>query len=267
MGTQKPTNLDSFLFHSYGHQMTYWLIISLFRYFSLLNLKKVVRGEIETSWGEHETNLASAVLPSLHRGHPGDIEDRFLRGVSQWYQRCLDTDSWVHKTSAPCCRCLVQAHRNDSGYSQNPVLLKLLSKSFLWPPQNAAHSLLWPGSQRGLCKGKLRQVIKKQTGKKETRKRHRIFYFSGKKLRGEIIDIKPIAVFRTFQKEHWGEVCISSMVGLSCFKDVEGARGERGNVWWSQKCSIPRCREWLRVEKGSGRRCLSTSIGGVGSHT
>ena len=75
------------------------------------------------------------------------------------------------------------------------VLLKLLSKSFLWPPQNAAHSLLWPGSQRGLCKGKLRQVIKKQTGKKETRKRHRIFYFSGKKLRGEIIDIKPIQDF------------------------------------------------------------------------
>ena len=59
------------------------IIISLFRYFSLLNLKKVVRGEIETSWGEHETNLASAVLPSLHRGHPEDIEDRFLRGVSQ----------------------------------------------------------------------------------------------------------------------------------------------------------------------------------------
>lgn len=62
------------------------------------------------------------------------------------------------------------------------------------------------------------------------RKRHRIFYFSGNKLRGEIIDIKPITVFRTFQKEHWGEVCISSMVGLGCFKDVEGARGERGNV-------------------------------------
>jgi len=49
-------------------------------------------------------------------------------------------------------------------------------------------------------------------------------------LRGEIIDIKPITVFRTFQKEHWGEECISSMVGLGCFKDVEGARGERGNV-------------------------------------
>ena len=154
IGTQEPTDLDSYLFHSYGHQMTYWLIISLFRYFSLLNLKKVVGGEIETSWGEHKTNLVSAVLPSLHRGRPGDIEDRFLRGASQWYQRCLDTDSWVHKISAPCCHCLMQARRNDSGSSQSPIPLKLLSKSFLWPPQNAAHSLLWPGSQRGLDRKK-----------------------------------------------------------------------------------------------------------------
>ena len=175
-----------------------------------MNLKKVVRGEIETSWGEHETNLASAVLPSLHRGHPEDIEDRFLREVSQWYQRCRDIESWVHKTSAPCCRCLVQAHKNDSGYSQNPVLLKLLSKSFLWPPQNAAHSLLCPGSQRGLCKGKLRQFIKMQTMKKRMRKRHRPLDFSGKKgLRCEIVTQKPIAVFRTFQEEeHWLEVCL-----------------------------------------------------------
>ena len=76
----------------------------------------------------------------------------------------------------------------------------------------------------------MRQVIKKQTGKKDMRKGHRTFYFSGDNLRGEIIDIKPIAVFRTFQKEHWGEECISSMVGLGGFKDVEWARGERGNV-------------------------------------
>ena len=210
MGTQKPTNLDSCLFHFYGNQIIYWLNTSQFRYSPLFNLKKVIGGKREKSWGENKTNLASAVLPSLHRGHPGDIEDRFLRGTSQWYQRCLDTDSWVHKTSAPCCCCLGQAHRNDSGSSQNPVLLKLLSKSFLWPPQNAAHSLLWPGSQRGLCKGKLRQVIKMQTMKKRMRKRHRPLDFSGKKgLRCEIISQKPIAVFRTFQeKEHWLEVCL-----------------------------------------------------------
>ena len=67
--------------------------------------------------------------------------------------------------------------------------------------------------------------------KKRMRKRHRPLDFSGKKgLRCEIVTQKPIAVFRTFQKEHWGEVCISSVVGLGCFKDVEGARGERGNV-------------------------------------
>ena len=99
------------------------------------------------------------------------------------------------------------------------------------------------------------------------RKRHRTFYFSGDKLRGEIIDLKPIAAFRTFQKEHWGEVCISSTVGLGSFKDVEWARGERGNMRWSQKCSIPRWREGLHAEKGLGSRCLRTSIGGVESHT
>ena len=154
LGIWKPTNLDSCLFHSYGNQIIYWLNTSQLRCSPLLNLKKMVGGKIEKSWGENKTNLASAVLLSLHRGHPGDIEDRFLRGASQWYWRCLDTESWVHKISASYSHCLVQAHRNDSESSQNPILLKLLSKNFLWPSQNAAQSFLWPGSQRGLCKGK-----------------------------------------------------------------------------------------------------------------
>ena len=37
----------------------------------LLNLKEAVGGEKEKSWRENKTNLASAVLPLLHRGHPG----------------------------------------------------------------------------------------------------------------------------------------------------------------------------------------------------
>ena len=44
---------------------------SLLRYFPLLNLKEAMGGKKEKSWRENKTNLASAVLPLLHRGHPG----------------------------------------------------------------------------------------------------------------------------------------------------------------------------------------------------
>ena len=102
---------------------------------------------------------------------------------------------------------------------------------------------------KGVCVKENRdKLLKSKQERKRWEKVIGLFYFNGDKLRGEIIDIKPIAVFRTFQREHWGEVCISSMVGLGCFKDVEWARGERSNVWWSWKCSSPRCREWLHVE-------------------
>jgi hypothetical protein len=53
----------------------------------------------------------------------------------------------------------------------NPFLLKLPSRSLQWHLQNAAHSLLCPGSQRGLCRRKRKENYLTVTKKEREEKR------------------------------------------------------------------------------------------------